>query len=166
MNKLTNILLGAILVIGSLILIVSLSPKVTPITTPDITLSPILGFSGYNELGQSGMTQTTVDVGIETASGASASTTAYQIFTANQGRMYAEIELESTSGAIELWFGTTTFSGSGTSTYASSTIIWGTGKVMSTSTDPVYIIGPDNLWQGEVWGIATTTTSTVRTIEK
>lgn len=161
--KLTNILLAGVLVLLLGVVAIATSQQITVNVPP----TQVLGQAGYNELGQSGLTQGTVDIGIEKANGASASTTAYQIFSANQGRMYAEIEVESTgAGVVELWFGTTTSSGGATSTYASSTIIYGKGKVLSTSTSPVYVIGPDNLWQGEVWAIATGTTSTVRTIQR
>ena len=156
MNKLTNIFLAAILTIGIAGLIVSLNA--------DQNIEQNLGFGGYNELGISGITQTTVDVGI--VSGTTASTTAYKILSENWGRMYAEIQPDlSENQEMRLYFGETTYSDGSTTTYASSTDYWVLGMPLTTTTEK-YIIGPDNLWKGEVWGISTTSTTTVRTLEK
>jgi len=157
MDKLTNIFLAAILTIGIAGLIVSLNA--------DQNIEQNLGFGGYNELGISGITQTTVDVGI--VSGTTASTTAYKILSENWGRMYAEIQLDiAETNEMRLYFGETTYSDGSTTTYASSTDYWALGMSMSTTTTKKYTIGPDNLWKGEVWGISTTSTTTVRTLEK
>ena len=156
MNKITKITLAgllAILVIGIVVL-----SKDEP--GPGINF----GFGGYNELGISGITQTTVDVGIE--GGTTASTTAYKILSENWGRMYAEIQPDlSENQEMRLYFGETTYSDGSTTTYASSTDYWVLGMPLTTTTEK-YIIGPDNLWKGEVWGISTTSTTTVRTLEK
>jgi len=163
-NKTTTILLGAILAIGLGVLIVSLQLEVKPQVTVEAPQAN-LGYSGYNELGASGMTQTTVNVGIE--SGTTASTTAYKILSEKYGRMWADIQVDiGAANEVRLYFGTTTYSDGSTTTYASSTDYWAIGKSLSSSTARVYEITPDNLWFGEVWGIATTATVTVRTMEK
>lgn len=167
-NNITNIFLGTILV--AIIIVIGCilgSTKDVVVNCEDEPTQTILGYGGYNELGYSGMTHDTVDVGIE-GGGTTSSTTAYKILSSNSGRMYAEIELDAmTSNEIRLWFGTTTFSSGATTTYASSTKYWVDGKKLSTSTsDIIYKITPDNLWKGEVWGIATTSTTTVRILEK
>ena len=161
MNKLTNILLAVIIAIGVTFLIVSLN-------TDQKTQELNLGYGGYNELGYSHPTQETVDVGIEGIDSTNGSTTAFKILSENSGRQYAAIQLDTVgTGDVTLWFGTTTFSTGATSTYASSTQVLGVGYKLSTTTErSEYIIDPDNLWKGEVWGIAEGTTSTVKVIDK
>jgi len=82
--------------------------------------------------------------------------------------MYAEIVTGVNQGEVRLYLGTPAYSTLATTSYASSTKVWGLGIPLSntTSTRSVYTIGPNNLWQGEVWGISTTSTTTVRVIDK
>jgi hypothetical protein len=166
-NKITIILLGAILVVGIGVLIVSSQKEVNPeisVDTPDVQ---VVGQVGYNELGNRGMTHTTVNVGIQGGNQAAGSTTAYKILSENFGRMYAQISLGvGEKQAIRLYFGTTTYSGGATTTLASSTDYWTNGKELGSTTEMIYTIDGDNLWQGEIWGISTTTTTTVRVIYK
>jgi hypothetical protein len=160
-NKLTNILLGAILAIGIGILIVSLQPEVSP----NITVNPEVKLG--SDLGLSGLDYATTAVGI--VGGDVASTTAYKILSEDTSRVWSMIKVldSNAPNEVRIWFGTTTYSDSATTTLASSTDYWGQSLPLASSTgDTYYLISEDNLWWGEVWAISTGSTSTIGTITK
>ncbi len=167
MVKLTNTLLIIILVVLAVVgIIVSQKDTDVSVNIPDA----VFGYSGYNELGRYGVNQTSTSIGTVVGDEVS-STTAYRILSENSGRMYAEIwtSKEGTGNEVRIYFGTTTASSTLTQATTSHGAtpdidIWAIGRTLSSSTP--YIIGPDNLWRGEVWALATSATTTVNYIEK
>lgn len=154
-NKLTNIFLGAILVVGVIILIIGLRPGVQPniiVNPPEVTVNPVLG--GENEF-YSGVTATTVGVSA-TNIGTAASGTITQVMAANSGRQYARIQnMGNTRVSCVLADSTSTLAvGKGIVLYNSSTLV------------SFYEINPNNLYKGVVRCLSETATCTVSVVEK
>ena len=142
MNKLTNILLGAILAIGLSVLIVSLQLEVKP----QINVEPVLG--SENEF-YDGVSATVVSVSI-TATGTT------QVLAASSGRQYARLQnIGEYMVSCQL-------------DDATSTLAVGKGIILfaSSSVNSIYEITPDNLYKGAVRCIAETSTNTVSVVEK
>ena len=139
-NKITTILLGAILLISIGVLIVSLQPKVIP----NVTVNP--AFSGENEF-YDGVTAAVVSVSATSTNGAIT-----QILAASSGRQYARFQ------------NTGVYTASCQLDDATSTLAVGTGIVLYASTS--YEIRPDNLYKGIVRCIASTATTTISVVQK
>ena len=171
MKNTTNILIIAVLAVLVISFLVGLGEK-QPVFEVELINEPIdFGFGGYNDLGYSGMTQTTTDIGIIQINAANASNTAYRIVGDNSARMYLELWADGHQNEVRFYLGTTTQNVG--QLYATSSDgdkpdidIWSKGMTVPTTTETRYIIGPDNLWKGEIWALATGSTSTVKYREK
>jgi hypothetical protein len=169
MNKLTNLLLGAILLIGLGGLIVSLQPGVQPnitvtppevtVTSPDVfpkitvspadvNVAPVLG--EQNEF-YSGVSSTVVSISISNTA-----TSTNKVVSANSGRKYLRLQ------------NVGTYTASCQLTSATSTLAAGTGIVLyaSSSANNTYEINPNNLYKGQINCIASTATTTITAVEK
>jgi hypothetical protein len=150
-NKITTILLGAILAVGIGVLIVSFQSKGLPeisVNPPEVTVNPILG--SENEWYQ-GVTHATVAVSI-TALATSTNT----VLAANSGRQYARIQ-NMCNTRVSCFLSTSTVG-----------LAVGAGIVLNASSteSSSYEIMPDNLYKGMIRCIAETATCTVSTVEK
>jgi hypothetical protein len=150
MTKLTNILLGAILVIGLGILIVSLRPEVQPninVVPSDVNVSPVFG--SENEF-YSGVTATVVSV-----SASKLATSTNLVLAANSGRQYAILQ---NTGNVRI---------SCLLTSTTTDLVIGTGiNLTSSTTNTTYEITPDNLYKGAIYCISETSTGTISVVEK
>lgn len=101
------------------------------------------GFAGYNDLGYSGVTNSSISV----------LTTYTSVFSPNGGRIWARITNDNATNTVWCHFVNTT-----------STVAVSEG--IRIAAGEYFEIGPDNLWKGQVYCIAETGTTTVNTIEK
>jgi hypothetical protein len=169
-NKLTNILLVAILAIGAGILIVSLRPEVqkeitvnapevtvTPasvypnitVSPADVVVEPMLG-AAENEF-YSGVSSTVVSI-----SATSVTAATNKLVSANPGRQYLRMQnMGNTAVTCQL-------------SSATTTLVLGTGIVLyaSGTVNSVYEITPDNLYKGQINCMALTATDTISVVEK
>ena len=107
------------------------------------------GYAGFNDLGYSGMTHATATISITVATA-----TTHTVMSANPARQYARLENQTASDYFYLYF-----------TTATSTLEVGAGIRLDPGDN--YVIGPDNLWVGEVAALASSTaTATITYIEK
>lgn len=164
MTKTTDILLGLILIVLSVFLVViyvgSLSPQIA--VSPNVNFpEQKLGFSGYNELGASGMTHATSGISISVATGST-----HAVMSENWGRMYARISNDTASDYFTVYFTNSTSTATGTTpTFGVGTLEKGNGILLAPGEE--YIIDPDNLWKGEVIALASSSaTATISYIEK
>jgi hypothetical protein len=168
-NKLTNLLLAAILATGVVGFAVSLQPEVekritvsapkvnvtSPDVYPNITVSPAdvvlnpedFKFGSENEY-YTGASATSVSVSI-------VATGTTQVLAANSGRQYARIQnMGNTNVTCQL-------------TSTTSALAVGVGIVLnSSSTNAIFELGPDNLYKGVVRCIASTATTVVSAVDK
>lgn len=142
MNKTTNIILIAILVVSFVGLVGILQKGAGG--------SLSLGSAEYNLLPEE-ITNTTVSVPASVLTSA----TGNQVLDYNSGRKYARIQ-NTGSYLVTLQLDN-----------ATSTLTLGKGIVLATSgAESVYVIGVDNLYQGRVLGLSVTATGTLSIIEK
>ena len=141
-TKLTGVLLVLILIIGIVGLVGIFQEK-----------TQSFGMSGYNDLGYSGVTNSSSSVSIAVA--VTSTSTANEVLAANSARKYARIQ-NTGSSVITLQLDA-----------ATSTLKLSEGIVLATSgAESVYVIGPDNLYIGRIMGLALTATGTISKIEK
>jgi len=107
-----------------------------------------LGSVDYNDLGYSGVTNSNVTVSASVDSDGSDNT----VLVANAARKYVRIE---NVGAYDVWL----HLDKATSTLAVE-------KGIELNVGDVYEIGPDNLYIGQIMGLATSSTSTLEYVEK
>jgi len=159
-NKIIIAFLGAILIVGIGILVVSLQLEVKPQVTVEAPQAN-LGYSGYNELGASGMAHATTGISISIATG-----TTHTVLSENWGRMWARIFNETASDYFTLQLTNSTSTATGTTpTFGTGNLEKGLGIVLAPGEE--YVIGPDNLWKGMVVAIASSTaTATIGYMEK
>jgi hypothetical protein len=163
-NKIQIALLGAILAVGLGVFIVSLQPEVKSDITvmpPEVNVEQPLGYGGYNKLGYSGVTHATTGISISVATG-----TTHTVLSNNSGRMWARVSNETASDYFTLQFTNSTSTATGTTpTFGTGNLTYGLGIVLAPGEE--YVIGPDNLWQGTVVAIASSTaTATISYMEK
>lgn len=150
-NKITTLLLGAILAVSLGVLIVSLNLEVKP----EITVNPadvnIGNLGGIENDWYDTATHTRIDISAATSG-------VTQALAANSGRKYARIQ-NIGSTAVTCWLNSTT-----------TGLIAGTGIVLygtSTTADlSVYEITPQNLYKGLVRCVSQSGTSTISIIDK
>ena len=149
-NKLTNIFLGVIIIIGLGVLIISLQPEVPP----DITVSPpevtVTSLGSVNEwYSTSSHSVISVSAGV-TAAGTN------QVLAANSGRQYARIQNQGNT-RVSCVFDSST-----------STLAVGKGIVLfgSTTYPSAYEIDLDNLYKGAVNCLSETATNSVSVVEE
>jgi hypothetical protein len=141
-TKFTGVLLVLILIVGIVGLVGIFQDETLP-----------LGMAGYNDLGYSGVTNSSTSISIAVA--ALSTSTANEVLAANSARQYARIQNTGVS-LITLQLNS-----------ATSTLKLNEGIVLATSGEAsIYTIGPDNLYIGRVMGLAAIATGTISKVEK
>lgn len=138
MNKTTNIILIAILVVMAVGLVGILQKRAGG--------SLSLGSAGFNIL-PDGVTHTSVSistVATGTTLALDANAAARYRRLQNVGSYVITCQLDD----------------------ATSTLVLGTGILLTTTTDNVYEIGPDNLYQGQIRCLSQTSTGTISVMER
>ena len=147
MTKATNLLLVGILAILVIGLFVG-SGNGKPI------IEPSFRFGGYNDLGYSGVTNSSVDISLDSVA------TSTKLFSNKPEVMYRRIQNVGTDADY-------TYCSLATTSLATSASISGVGIRLATSgVESIYEIGPDNLYFGEVWCTNAVATATLLIIEK
>jgi len=141
MNKILNIVLVIVLILFGIVAWKMISQE----------NATSFGYSGYNDLGYDGVTNTVVTSSAAVDADAGDNT----ILNANAARKYARLQnIGTTLVTLQL--------DSATSTLAVTKGI----LLATTGAASVYKIGPDNLYIGAIMGLASGTTGTISVVEK